>query len=101
LKSEMRADAPPGAQSEPGASRPAGAVDHETAASDGGLDGRLLQQQHETDPRCLAAVSGVWSPALRSPPSPLRATARPWAQGQRRVHCPALPHSPPWNCTAK
>ena len=88
LKSEMRADALPGAQSEPGASRPAGGVNHETAASDGGPDGRLLQQQHETDPRAAAAgnIDGARNTAPTAQNSDADArSAGPVPQRTRRV----------------
>jgi hypothetical protein len=86
LKSEMRVDAPPGAQSEPGAPRTAGGVDHETA--DGGSDRGLPGRQHETDLQSAAAGTtdasrNTAGSAQNS--SPDARCARPAPQRTRRV----------------
>jgi hypothetical protein len=73
LKTEIGA-APPYAQSEPGASRASGSVDHQT---DGSSDGRLPQQQHETDPHSAATAAQNSSPDAHC--------ARPMPQRTRRV----------------
>jgi hypothetical protein len=87
LKTEI-GDAPPGAQSEPGASRPAGGVDHTTEASDGGSDGRLPGPQHETDLQSTAAgtTEGYRNTAgSAQDSSPDARCARPVPQRTRRV----------------
>ena len=48
-------DAPTGARSDPGPSRPAGVVDHKTEASDGSSDGQLPVRPHEMDVQSVAA----------------------------------------------
>jgi hypothetical protein len=81
-------DAPPGAGSEPGPSRPACRVDYKTEASDGSSDGGLPGRQHETDLRSGAAgttdgSSNTAGSAQNSSPDTL--CARPVPQRTRRV----------------
>jgi hypothetical protein len=84
LRTEI-GDGPPGAQSEPGASRPVGGVDHET---DGSSNGRLPGLHHEMNIQSAAAgttdASRNTNESAQNSSSDARC-ARPVTQRTRRV----------------
>jgi hypothetical protein len=84
LETEM-GDAPLGARSDPGRSRPAGVVDHKTEASDGSSDGQLPVRPHEMDVQSAAAGTADGSRNTAGSAQDSRADARSVPQRTRRV----------------